>query len=50
MRLFSLRSVADYVRREERVDGEVLVEEMTLRDAFFLFVARGCEVLSVVNM
>lgn len=33
VRLLSLRSVADYVRREERADGEALAEEMTLRDA-----------------
>ena len=50
VRLLSLRSVADYVRREERAEGEALVEEMTLRDALSLFVARGCEVLPVVNM
>ncbi|EFP4166441.1 glycine betaine ABC transporter ATP binding protein YehX [Shigella flexneri] len=47
--LLSLRSVADYVRREERAEGEALAEEMTLRDALSLFVARGCEVLPVVN-
>lgn len=50
VRLLSLRSVADYVRREERAEGEALAEEMTLRDALSLFVARGCEVLPVVNM
>lgn len=50
VRLLSLRSVADYVRREERADGEALAEEMTLRDALSLFVARGCEVLPVVNI
>ncbi|EGK4227659.1 glycine betaine ABC transporter ATP binding protein YehX [Escherichia coli] len=50
VRLLSLRSVADYVRHEERADGEALAEEMTLRDALSLFVARGCEVLPVVNM
>ncbi|EIG4328752.1 glycine betaine ABC transporter ATP binding protein YehX [Escherichia coli] len=49
VRLLSLRSVADYVRREERAEGEALAEEMTLRDALSLFVARGCEVLPVVN-
>ncbi|EOL5613423.1 ABC transporter ATP-binding protein [Escherichia coli] len=48
-RLLSLRSVADYVRREERAEGEALAEEMTLRDALSLFVARGCEVLPVMN-
>lgn len=49
VRLLSLRSVADYVRREERSAGEALGEEMTLRDALSVFVARGCEVLPVVN-
>ena len=49
VRLLSLRSVADYVRRGERAEGEALAEEMTLRDALSLFVARGCEVLPVVN-
>ena len=49
VRLLSLRSVADYVRREERAEGEALAEEMTLRDVLSLFVARGCEVLPVVN-
>ena len=39
VRLLSLRSVADYVRREERAEGEALAEEMTLRDALSLFVA-----------
>lgn len=33
VRLLSLRSVADYVRREERAEGEALEERMTLRDA-----------------
>lgn len=49
VRLLSLRSVTDYVRRNERAEGEALAEEMTLRDALSLFVARGCEVLPVVN-
>ena len=49
VRLLSLRSVADYVRREERAEGEALEERMTLRDALSLFVARGGEVLPVVN-
>lgn len=49
MRLLSLRSVTDYVRRNERAEGEALAEEMTLRDALSLFVARGCEVLPVVD-
>ncbi|WP_436856489.1 ABC transporter ATP-binding protein [Citrobacter tructae] len=49
VRLLSLRSVADYVRRDERIEGEALLEEMTLRDALSVFVARGCNVLPVVN-
>lgn len=49
VRLLSLRHVADYVRRDERIDGDALVEEMTLRDALSVFVARGCDVLPVVN-
>ena len=34
---------------QNRAEGEALAEEMTLRDALSLFVARGCEVLPVVN-
>lgn len=49
VRLLSLRTVADYVRRDEQIAGEALTEEMTLRDALSAFVARGCEVLPVVN-
>ena len=37
------------MRRNERAEGEALAEEMTLRDALSLFVARGCEVLPVVD-
>ena len=48
VRLLSLRSVADYVRREEQQMVRHW-QKMTLRDAP-LFVARGCEVLPVVNM
>lgn len=49
VRLLSLRSVADYVRRNEHISGEPLHEEMTLRDALSVFVASGCDVLPVVN-
>lgn len=49
VRLLSLRTVADYVRRDEHIDGEALTEAMTLRDALSAFVARGCDVLPVVN-
>ncbi|POT59652.1 ATP-binding protein [Citrobacter amalonaticus] len=49
VRLLSLRSVAEYVRRHEQTEGEALMEEMTLRDALSVFVACGCDVLPVVN-
>ncbi len=42
VRLFSLRSVGDYVRRHEQLSGDALVEEMTLRDALSMFAARRC--------
>lgn len=49
VRLLSLRSVGDYVRAGEQVDGEPLDAAMTLRDALSAFVARRCEVLPVAN-
>lgn len=49
VRLLSLRSVGDYVRRHEQLSGDALVEEMTLRDALSMFVARRCDVLPVAN-
>ncbi len=49
VRLLSLRSVGDYVRPGEQVDGEPLDAAMTLRDALSAFVARRCEVLPVAN-
>lgn len=49
VRLLSLRSVGDYVRRHEQVGGDALAEEMTLRDALSVFVARGCDVLPVAD-
>lgn len=49
VRLLSLRTVADYVRRDEQIAGEALTDEMTLRDALSAFVARGRDVLPVVN-
>ena len=49
VRLLSLRTVADYVRRDEQIAGEAFTEEMTLRDALSAFVARGRDVLPVVN-
>ncbi|MRS14991.1 ATP-binding cassette domain-containing protein [Enterobacteriaceae bacterium RIT691] len=49
VRLLSLRGVADYVRPQERVDGEPLRASMSLREALSLFVARRREVLPVVT-
>ncbi|HAT6804254.1 TPA: ATP-binding cassette domain-containing protein [Citrobacter freundii] len=49
VRLLSLRTVAEYVRRDEHIDGEALTEAMTLRDALSAFVAHGRDVLPVVN-
>ena len=49
VRLLSLRSVGDYVRPGEQVDGEPLDAAMTLRDALSAFVARRREVLPVAN-
>jgi osmoprotectant transport system ATP-binding protein len=46
----SLRTVGDFIRRGEHSDGEPLVDEMTLRDALSVFVARGCDVLPVVTL
>ena len=46
--LLSLRTVSDYMRREEvPVSGEPLQAQMSLRDALSAFVARQCEVLPV---
>lgn len=50
MRLLSLHAVGDFIRRGEHSDGEPLVDEMTLRDALSVFVARGCDVLPVVTL
>ena len=49
VRLLSLRMVGDFIRRGEHAAGEPLVDEMTLRDALSVFVARGCDVLPVVT-
>ncbi|HFZ8994144.1 TPA: ABC transporter ATP-binding protein [Citrobacter freundii] len=49
VRLLSLKRVADYVRRDERLAGEALAQEITLRDALSVFVERGCEVLPVAD-
>ena len=48
VRLLSLRTVSDYMRREETsLSGEPLQAQMSLRDALSAFVARQCEVLPV---
>ncbi|MGC0101421.1 CBS domain-containing protein, partial [Enterobacter asburiae] len=48
VRLLSLRTVSDYMRREKvSVSGEPLQAQMSLRDALSAFVARQCEVLPV---
>ena len=48
VRLLSLRTVSDYMRREAvPVSGEPLQAHMSLRDALSAFVARQCEVLPV---
>ena len=49
VRLLALRTVGDFTRRHEQLSGEPLVDEMTLRDALSIFVARGCDVLPVVD-
>ena len=49
VRLLALRTVGEFTRRHEQLGGEPLVDEMTLRDALSAFVARGCEVLPVVD-
>ena len=48
VRLLSLRTVGDYMRRQDTsLAGEPLQAQMTLRDALSAFVARQCEVLPV---
>ena len=48
VRLLSLRTVSDYMRRQDvAMGGEALQEQMSLRDALSAFVARQCEVLPV---
>ena len=49
VRLLSLRSVEDYVRPDERVEGEPLLISLSLRDALSQFVARGRDVLAVAD-
>jgi len=50
VRLLSLRTVGDYMRRHDSpLSGEPLQEQMSLRDALSAFVARQCEILPVTN-
>ena len=50
VRLLSLRTVSDYMRRQDvAMGGEPLQEQMSLRDALSAFVARQCEVLPVTD-
>ena len=50
VRLLSLRTVSDYMRRDAApVSGEPLQAQMSLRDALSAFVARQCEVLPVAD-
>ena len=49
VRLLSLRGVSDYLRRDERLAGDVLNVAMTLREALSQFIAHRCEVLPVVD-
>lgn len=49
VRLLSLRKVGAWMRAGETVEGEPLREDMTLREALSLFVARQCEVLPVAD-
>lgn len=49
VRLLSLRQVANSVRKDERIDGEAIRAELTLREALSLFVDRQCLQLPVVD-
>ena len=49
VRLLSLRHVSAWMRPGETVAGEPLREDMTLREALSLFVARQCDVLPVAD-
>jgi len=50
VRLLSLRAVRDYLRHGEPVEGEPVLDTMTLREALSAFVARQCLVLPVVDV
>lgn len=49
LRLLSLRQVANSVRTQERIEGEAIQANLTLRDALSLFVDRQCQQLPVVD-
>ena len=49
VRLLSLQQVSDYLRHDQKVPGEPLRTEMTLREALSAFVTHRCEVLPVVD-
>lgn len=49
VRLLSLQRVSDYLRHDQKVPGEPLRTEMTLREALSAFVTHRCEVLPVVD-
>ena len=49
VRLLSLRHVSAWMRPGETVAGEPLREDMTLREALSLFVARQCDVLPIAD-
>lgn len=49
VRLLSLRQVSAWMRVGETAEGEPLRDDMTLREALSLFVARQCDVLPVAD-
>ncbi len=49
VRLLSLRQVANSVRADERIEGEPIQADLSLRDALSLFVHRQCQQLPVVD-
>lgn len=49
VRLLSLRTIAEYLRPQERLEGEGVPEQLTLREALSHFVERQCEQLPVVT-
>lgn len=49
LRLLSLRHVAESIRTQERIEGEAIGADLTLREALSLFVDRQCQQLPVVD-